>query len=171
MRQEKSDKVPNNMVEKYNEIVELTDSFSKEFLNDEYAEYIRYVIAALCRKRPSPLSRGNANGWACGATHAVGVVNFLFDKDQKPHIGAAELYEKFGIAKSTGQQKSKKIRDLLKMYQMDPNWTLPSRIENNQISWLISVNGLILDARDLSLEVQIQAYEKGLIPYIPNYKE
>ena len=41
------------------------------------------------------------------------------------------------------QAKSKQIRDLLDMYQMDPEWTLPSMIDQNPLIWMLEVNGLI----------------------------
>ncbi|GFO74574.1 hypothetical protein BPLS_P2710 [Bathymodiolus platifrons methanotrophic gill symbiont] len=164
----KSENVPKSMQEKYKAIVELTDCFSEENLNEEYTQLIRYAVAALCRKRPSPLEKGKANSWACGVTHAIGMVNFLFDKSQTPHIGAADLYEKFGVARNTGQGKSKIIRDYLGMYQSDPNWTLASNLDSNLMAWMLSVNGMIVDIRTMSREAQEIALEKGLIPYIPD---
>ncbi len=164
----KSENVPKTMQEKYKAIVELTNSFSKENLNEEYAQIIRNAVAALCRKRPSPLGKGKENSWACGITHAIGMVNFLFDKSQTPHISASDLYEKFGIGQSTGKSKSKTIRDLLGMYQSDPNWTLPSRLDSNPMVWMLSVNGMIVDIRSMPREAQEIALEKGLIPYIPD---
>ena len=122
----KSENVPKSMQEKYMAIIKLTDSFSEQNLNEEYTQLIRYAVAALCRKRPSPLEKGKINSWACGVTHAIGMVNFLFDKSQTPNMGAADLYKKFGVGQSTGQGKSKIIRDYLDMYQSAPNWTLPS---------------------------------------------
>jgi hypothetical protein len=50
--------------------------------------------------------------------------------------------------------KSKDIRDLLKITVMDPDWTLPSRLDDNIMAWMISVNGMILDARYLPRELQ-----------------
>jgi hypothetical protein len=35
------------------------------------------------------------------------------------------------------------------------------------MSWLISVNGLIIDARQAPRAVQVEALRKGLIPYLP----
>ena len=168
MKQNKSENIPKIMQDKYLEIVNLTDTFCNKSLSEEYAQFTRYVIAALCRKRPSPLSKGKAKTWACGAIHAIGTVNFLFDKSQVIHIGASELYKRFDVAQSTGQSKSKTIRDLLKMHQMDPNWTLPSKLEDNPMIWMLSVNGIIMDIRDLPIEAQEQAFEQGLIPYIPS---
>jgi hypothetical protein len=167
----KSENVPKAMQEKYNAIVELTNSFSKEILDEEYAQLIRYAVAALSRKRPSPLEKGKANSWACGIVHAIGMVNFVFDNSQTPYISASNLYQAFGIGQSTGQSKSKVIRDVLGMDQLDPDWTLPSRLDNNPMVWMLSVNGVIVDIRSMPKETQEMAFEKGLIPYIPDNSE
>ena len=164
----KSENVPKAMQEKYLAIIELTNSFSEENLNEEYAELIRYAVAALCRKRPSPLEKGKANSWACGVTHAIGMVNFLFDKSQTPNMPASDLYKKFGVGHSTGQGKSRAVRDYLEMYQSDPNWTLSSNLDNNPMVWMLSVNGMIVDIRRMPREAQEIALEKRLIPYIPD---
>lgn len=166
-----SETVPKAMAAKFHSIVELTDQFAQQHLNDEYAQLIRQATAALCRKRPSPLEKGQARTWACGITHAVGMVNFLFDSSQTPHISAKALYSWFGVAESTGQGKSKTVRDALKMRQFAPDWCLPSRVEDNPLIWMLSVNGLLMDIRRAPLGAQIEAYAKGLIPYIPGHKE
>lgn len=163
----KSESVPKSMRARYEEIISITGSFSKKHLNDEYAQEIKYAVAFLCRKRPSPLEKGKALTWACGVTHAIGMINFLFDQDQTPYIRASDLYSEFGVSESAGQGKSKIIRDILKMYQCDPNWTIPSQLSSNPMIWLISVNGLFVDARYVPREIQEIAFEKGLIPYIP----
>ena len=167
----KSENVPKVMQEKYKAIVEITDRFSKENLNEDYAQLIRYAVAALCRKRPSPLETGNINTWACGITHAIGMVNFLFDKSQAPHISAKELYKKFSVGESTGNAKSKVVRTMLGMYQLDPNWSLSSRLQSNPLVWMLSVNGLMVDVRSMPREIQEIAFEKGYIPYIPDDRE
>lgn len=99
------------------------------------------------------------------------MVNFLFDKSQTPHISASEIYEKFGIGQSAGQAKSKAVRDMLGMYQLDPNWTLSSRLDSNPMVWMLSVNDMAVDIRGMPREVQEMAFEKGLIPYIPDDKK
>ncbi len=131
---EKSDKVPDKMKQKYASIIKLTDQFAAKHLNEEYAEMIHLATAALCRKRPSPLEKGQAKSWACGITHAIGMVNFLYDSSQTPHVKASELYKEFGVSPSTGQAKSKTVRDALKMSQLDPNWILPSRLESHPLN-------------------------------------
>ena len=164
---EKSEKVPTKMQDKFDAIVTLTDQVCQEHLNEEYAQLARQATAALCRKRPSPLSSGRVNSWACGVVYALGFVNFLFDKSQDPHMNATELCAAFGVAKGTGAAKSRAVRDALGMVQMDPHWYLPSKMDDNVMAWMILVNGLIVDARSMSIEIQEIAYEKGLIPYVP----
>jgi hypothetical protein len=36
------------------------------------------------------------------------------------------------------------------------------------MAWMITVNGLIVDARHLPREIQEVTYRKGLIPYVPD---
>ena len=162
-----SQNVPKEMQERFNEIAQLTDAFSREYLDDEYTQLCRELTATLCRKRPSPLIRGKANTWACGIIHALGMVNFLFDSSQKPYVPASQIWEFFGLSSSTMQAKSKQIRDLLHMHQFDPDWTIPSMVEQNPLIWMIQVNGLVVDARHAPREIQEEALRKGLIPYIP----
>ena len=59
------------------------------------------------------------------------------------------------------------IRKLLKIRPFDPEWTLPSRMDDNPLIWMLEVNGLITDIRLCPREAQVVAFEKGLIPYIP----
>ncbi len=54
----KSTKVPKAFAETYGAITAITDEFCRSHLNDEYLKLARYLTAALCRKRPSPLSKG-----------------------------------------------------------------------------------------------------------------
>lgn len=162
-----SQQVPKDMQARFDDITQLTDTFSHEHLNNEYATLCRELTATLCRKRLSPLSQGKAATWACAIIHALGTVNFLFDTSQTPHVSSGQIASYFGLSSSTMQAKSKQIRDLLGMYQMDPNWTLPSRVDDNLLAWMIQINGFVIDARHAPREIQEEAFRKGLIPYIP----
>ena len=155
------------MADKFAAISALTDAFCEKHLNDEYRVLIHRVVATLARKRPSPLLKGKENGWAAAAVHAVGRVNFLDNPAQVPHCKSQILYEFFGVVQSTGQNKSKEIRDALLMGPMSPEWTLPSRLADNPLVWMLQVDGLMIDIRQAPVELQRLAYEKGLIPFIP----
>jgi len=162
-----TNRVPAAMLWIYQSIGRLTDEFSASRLNGEYAALARRMAAALARKRPSPLQSGNIETWACGILYALGKINFLFDKAQTPHVRAEDLCSYFGVATSTGSAKAKVILDHLRIRGHDPNWTLPSRLADHPLIWLVSINGLIVDIRDMPEEVQEAAYRRGIIPFVP----
>jgi Domain of unknown function (DUF6398) len=155
------------MQDTYAAVIKLTDLFCQQYLNDEYAALCRSLAAALARKRPSPLLRGQLEIWACAIVYALGTVNFLFDPSQTPYISAMELCAIFGISKSSGANKAKQIRDMLHMSQFDATWLLPSLMEDSVVVWLVELDGLVVDVRSLPREIQELAYRKKLIPYIP----
>jgi hypothetical protein len=162
----KSTKIPKDFEPLFTLLTGLTDRFCDEHLNEEYADLARYAIAALCRKRPSPLTSGQPRTWACAILYALGQVNSLSDKSATPSMAMADLCSHFGIAPSTGGNKAKLVRKILSMRQFDHNWALPSRLSTSSWCWMIGVNGLIVDARQLPVETQEIAVEKGLIPFV-----
>lgn len=170
-RKSTSESVPAALQGTFDAITALTDAFCAEHLNDEYAQLCRQLTATLARKRPSPLLAGKVNTWAAAIVHTIGSVNFLFDKSQTPYIRADELAAAFGLSKSTVGNKSGQIKDLLKIGIFDSNWTLPSKMDSNPLAWMISVNGLLVDARSMPRFIQEEAYRKGLIPYLPDERE
>lgn len=149
------------------EVLGLVDTFCKEHLNEEYAELCRRLTEKLARKRPSPLISGRPNTWACGIVRAIGWVNFLDDPSQKPHMKSTAIDKAFGVGESTGQGKSTLIRKMLKIRPMDPEWSLCSVAEQNPMTWMIEVNGFLIDARHLKPEIQEKLLRQGLIPYLP----
>ena len=162
-----SEKVPRAMAPRFAAITALTDAFCDKHLNDEYRALIHRVVGSLARKRPSPLLKGREEVWAAAAVHAVGRMNFLDDPSQVPHCKPNAIYAFFGIAESTGQNKSREIRELLGMNPMSHRWLLPSRLADNPLVWMLQVNGFMIDIRDASVELQRAAYAKGLIPFVP----
>ncbi|QDV37697.1 hypothetical protein ElP_56400 [Tautonia plasticadhaerens] len=151
----------------YDAIVGLTDAFCREHLTEEYEAMCRRLAGVLARKRPSPLVGGKPETWACEIVRTIGWVNYLDDRGSEPHLKLTAIDRAFGVAESTGQGKSKAIRTMLKIRQFDHHWTLPSRMEDSPMVWMIEVNGFALDARRLRREIQEEAFRKGLIPYIP----
>jgi hypothetical protein len=167
-RPSKEPSIPAAVRQAYDAIVVLTDSFCREYLTDEYQALCRKLAGVLARKRPSPLVKGKADSWACGIVRVIGWVNFLNDPSQPHHMAMKEIDKRFRVSESNGAARTKAIRDLLKINPLDGEWTLPSRMDQNPMVWMIEVNGLLVDARDIPREVQEQAFRQGLIPYIPS---
>ncbi len=124
-------------------IIELTDQFCNEHLNEEYAVLCRRLAEKLARKRPSPLVSGNLNTWASGIVRTIGWANFLHDKSQTPYMRLSDIDAEFGISESTGAAKLAQIRKMLKIYQLDPTWTLPSRTGDNPLVLMSQLMGIL----------------------------
>jgi uncharacterized protein DUF6398 len=103
--------------------------------------------------------------------YTLGQVNFLFDKSQSPHMRADELCKRIGVSQQTASGRAQKIREMLDIFQMHPDWTIPSLMDKNPLVWILSVNGMMVDIRDMPREAQVVAFEQGLIPYIPADRE
>lgn len=160
--------VPDNVNDPFEKICVFMDAFCEEKLNKDYFNLsVRLAVEIAC-KRPSPFLSGPEKTWAAGIIHALGSVNLLFDKTQSPHLTADDLSFWFELGKSTISSKSKVIRDMLKIYLMDPHWCLPSKIMGNPFIWIVSCDGCIVDIREAPYSIQIAALEAGVIPFIPS---
>jgi hypothetical protein len=82
-------------------------------------------------------------------------------------VRASDLCALFGVSQSAGAAKSREISRLFDIVPFDPRWSLPSRLADNPLVWMIPINGVIVDIRRAPRELQEQAYELGLIPFVP----
>lgn len=160
-------RVPKALRGDVEQIIGLTDEFCAEQLDAEYAELCRRLVAKLARKRPSPLVRGDLRIWAAAAIYTVGSVNFLFDRSQSPHLTGDQLVALLGMSKSTIANKSKLIRDTLKLHHCDVEFCRRELLERHPTAWLIEVNGFVVDARTMPPPMQAEARRRGLIPDLP----
>lgn len=160
-------KVPKGARPRAEKVIAVTDAVCLEHLDEEYADLCRRVVGKLARKLPTPLSRGDLTIWASGVVYAVGQVNFLSDRAQPLHLAADELSGLLGVKKATMASKARLIRDTLKVRQFDAEFSRREICDSSPMNWMLAVDGLIVDARKLPPALQIQAFELGLIPYVP----
>jgi hypothetical protein len=159
--------VPKSLLATYEVITSLTDAFCHEHLNEDYRVLAQRMTAALCRKRPSPLASGQPRTWACGIVYVLGQINFLTDPSTQPFMTTADLCSRFGVGQSTASAKARVISQALDTSRLNPEWSLPSLLDQNPFLWMAEVNGLLVDLREMPREVQQIAFDKGMIPYIP----
>ena len=155
----------------FEEIVSVTDKVCHEHLDAEYADLCVKLAAKLARKRPSPLARGDRRIWAAGIVYAIGRVNFLADPSQHPHLRTDDLADRLGVKQTTMTNKGRLIMDTLSIGLMDPEYARRDMIDKNPLNWLLEINGFVVDARSLPEELQVQAWNRGLIPYVPGTRE
>jgi len=142
------------ILQKQQEIIELAKSFCNEKLNEEYAALAEKLICKLGRKRNVPFVTGQSAIWAAAVIHALGTINFVFDKSQKPHTTVEELNNFFGTKKSTTGNKSKEIRDLLKLSYWDKEFSTTGTANSNPFAGMVMVNGLMVPINALPEEYQ-----------------
>lgn len=149
------------------QVVAVTDAVCREHLDGEYADLCRAVVGKLGRKRPSPLTRGDLRIWAAGVIYAVGQLNFVFDPAQTPHASADQLSEWLGVKKTTMANKARLVRDSVKMSHFDTQFMRRELVEASPMTWLLEVDGMLVDIRQAPMHLQVQAFQLGLIPYVP----
>lgn len=143
-------------------VVAVTDAACLEHLDEEYADLCRRLVGKLARKRPSPLAI-----WAAGVVYAIGQLNFLFDQSQMVHLTADQLSDLLNVKKTTMANKASLIRDILKLSHFDTEFSRRALIDSNPLAWMLETDGIIVDARRLPLALQVQAFQMGLLPYVP----
>ena len=70
-----------------------------------------------------------------------------------------ELCSALGTSKSTLDNMATHIRELLNIGALDPALTVPSKLDDNPMVRMPSVNRLVVDIRFMPLEAQHVAYE------------
>jgi len=127
-----------------NQIINLIRAFCSQYLDDEYFELSVRLLDKLGRKRAVPFMSGRIEIWAAAIIHALGTINFLFDKSFKPYVTIDEINEFFGTNKSSTGSKSKLIRDLLNLGYFNDEFSTKRIRENNPFDKLMMVDGFIV---------------------------
>lgn len=140
--------------EKAQRLLEMTGSFCRQYLDEDYKGLCEKLIGKMSRKRNVPFLSGRVEIWAAAIIYALGSINFLFDSSFKPYATADDICNFFGTSKSTTGQKAKLIRDMFKMGYYDKEFSTGNMRENSPFSNFVLVNGFIIDKRSLPPEIQ-----------------
>ncbi len=125
-------------------IIELAVAFCNEHLDEECAELCTKLVQKLGRKRSCPLQSGREEIWAAASVYTICSINFMFSKSSRLNTSSSEIAEHFGASSSTIAQKSRVIKDLLKISNIfDPNFSLKEIADNNPFNRLVVRNGII----------------------------
>jgi len=140
--------------EKSRMLAEMTGKFCDEHLDNEYKQLCEKLIQKMSRKRNVPFLYGSVEIWAAVIIHALGRINFLFDRSFRPYVSAEDISRHFGASKSTVSQKAKVIRDTLRLQYWDDEFSTEYMRKNNPFANLTMINGFIVDKRNLPKEIQ-----------------
>lgn len=132
------------MIEKKQQLLQLVQGFCKQYLNEDYDQLSCKMVEKLGHKQTVPFMRGKLEIWAAGIIHAIGTVNFLFDKSFEPYVSVQDICGYFGTSQSTTSQKSKMICDMFKMGYFDGEFATQRSVQSNPFNNLVSTNGFIV---------------------------
>lgn len=135
-------------------ILDLVRDFCSKRLDEEYFELSERLVQKLGRKRHPPFATGQPHIWAAAVIHALGTINFLFDKSFEPYISLEDIHEYFGTKRTTTAAKSKQICDLLKLQHWDNEFSTKRMQNNNPFDNLVMVDGLIVPLSTLPEHLQ-----------------
>ncbi len=135
-------------------VLDLVREFCSKKLNEEYFELAERMTKKLMQKRTKPLESGQTQIWAASIIHALGTVNFLFDKTFEPYISIEELNQYFETNKSTTAAKSKQIRDMLKISVWGTDFLTHQMIDSNPLNNMVMVDDMIFPVNALPEELQ-----------------
>lgn len=140
--------------ERQQNILNQVREFCLKKLDEEYFELAERLTAKLGRKRDIPFVTGQIEVWAAAIIHALGTINFLFDKASDPYVSVDEINDFFKTNKSTTGNKSKLIRELLKLDRWDDEFSTKRMRDSNPYKNLVMVDGLIVPLDTLPEEYQ-----------------
>ncbi len=143
-----------NLLDRQQKILDLAREFCAKQLDEEYFELTERLIKKLGRKRNPPFATGQPQVWAAAIIHALGTINFLFDKSFEPYVSIDDINAFFATSKSTTGNKSKQIRDLLKLDLWNNEFSTKRMRNSNPFANLVMVDGLIVPVDTLPVQYQ-----------------
>ncbi len=120
--------IPPKLRARFREIIEVTDRFCLERLNEEYRDLCRDMAVAFCQPG-TPVSRGKAAAWAAGIVYAIGWVNFLMDPASEPHATAEEIAQGCGVSSATMHARNRELRHGFDLDRLAPDWCLERNLD------------------------------------------
>ena len=143
-----------NLLDRQQRILDLVREFCAKQLDEEYFELAERLIKKLGRKRNPPFETGQLQVWAAAIIHALGSINFLFDRSFEPYVSIDEINAFFATSKSTTGNKSKQIRDMLKLDLWNNEFSTRRMQKSNPFANLVMVDGLIVPVHTLPEQFQ-----------------
>lgn len=120
-------------------LIEMTSKYCDEKLDEDYKRLCIKLIEKMGRKRDVPFMSGKKEIWASAIIHAIGSINFLFDKSFEPYVRSEDICEYFGTKTSTTSQKSKIIKDMFNLTYFDSEFSTERSNKSNPFNSFIFI--------------------------------
>ncbi|MEI8202549.1 MAG: DUF6398 domain-containing protein [Bacteroidota bacterium] len=137
-------KEKNEIESRKNQIIEALEPFCTQKLDDDYFQLCILLLDKLGKVQDKPLMSGRIEIWAVAILHALGTINFLFDKTFEPYVSIDELNKFYGTSKSTTSNKSRLIRDAFDMDSFNDEYLTDYMLDNHPLNRFEMIDDLIV---------------------------
>ena len=164
--------IPAQIKNNFLNVAEMIDLFYNKNLNDEYYNLALKLTTKLAKENPSDLIDCDIK------TLAAAIINTIAKTHESEmlQVSSKNLASWFQTTQTDIDKKTNSICKILNLQFIDQDQSTKSKVSNDydiddRMMWSIAINGFTIDIRNAPLDLQVDAYEHGLIPYIPtNYK-
>jgi hypothetical protein len=139
---------------KETDLLNILKEFCNKYLDDDYYNLCEKLVKKMARKKEVPFLSGKQDIWAAAIIHALGSINFLFDKSFEPYITLDQINDYFETKKSTVSTKSNQIRKMFKMGYYDKEFSTQAMNESNPFNDMVMINGFIVPVSMLPENIQ-----------------
>jgi hypothetical protein len=95
----------------------------------------------------------------------------VFDPSQSPHATADQLSEWLGVKKTTMAKQGPVDPRHPTMSHLDDQFVRRDLVESSPLTWLLEVDGALVDIRRAPLHLQVQAFELVLTAYVAGIRD
>ncbi len=163
--------VPEPRRARFLRVVALTDDFCAKHLPSAYTDLMRRFASCVFQSN-LPVMRGRVQSWAAGIAYAAMRLDGGYDCELVLPFAASEVGDAFGVSESTTRAKFELIREALEQaiemtdYSDLASHAAEAGYAEDDLPWLVEAGGVVLDLRQAPRDVQVEAFEYGLIPYV-----
>jgi hypothetical protein len=147
--------VPGFMERRYEELIAEFDHACAEHLTPDFLAPGHELIRALCISSLTPM-KGRASHWIASVIWALEQLNYTTPPHSDETIG-----EWFNIAAKSVVSKGSAIMTALQVQPFDPRWSFTP--EASPWTWMVKVDGVLIDARNLPEAMQREALRQGAL--------
>lgn len=152
--------------QKEQEILKLTNRFCLEHLNMEFASLCEKLVKKMSRQATVLFVEGRTDVWAASVIHALGSINFLFDKSFDPFVESHQIAEFYNLSDKTVSEISDKILQTLDIQMFNTEFSTQYSLTNNPFDKIkVDESGLLYFDNDIEEEEEEIEYQvEGVEP-------
>ena len=140
--------------EREKQLLELAGDFCSQHLDADYFHLCEKLIKKMGRKRDIPFKRGKLEIWAAATVHAIGSINFLFDRSFEPCVSALQICDYFATKKTTVSNKAREIKEMFDLMMFDKEFATQRMTETDPFKKLVMVDGFIVPISSIPKDLQ-----------------